>query len=275
MGWHSAQYTHTVVEVMRRAFADRASFLGDTDFVKVPVNALTSRAFADARRRTIDPDRATSSIEVGAGDPAPYESPETTHFTIVDSDGNIVSNTYTLNDSYGSGATIRGTGMLMNNEMDDFTSKPGVPNFYGLIQGEANAIQPNKRPLSAMTPTIVLKDGKPLLAIGSPGGPTIINTVLHVLLNVIDFDQTLQQAIDAPRFHHQWQPDQIFWEKFGVNPDTRGQLERMGHTFREIPGMTRNVPGEIGDAHGVMIDPATGMRMGASDPRRGGAAIGW
>lgn len=274
MGWHSAQYTHTVVEVMRRAFADRASFLGDTDFVKVPVSALTSRAFADARRKTIDPNRATSSAEVGAGDPAPYESPETTHYTIVDRDGNIVSNTYTLNDSYGSGVTIRGTGVLMNNEMDDFTSKPGVPNFYGLIQGEANAIQPKKRPLSAMTPTIVLKDGKPLMAIGSPGGPTIINTVLHVVLNVIDFEQTLQQAIDAPRFHHQWQPDHIFWEKFGVNPDTRARLEQIGHKFREIPGMGRT-PGEIGDAHGVMIDPTTGMRMGASDPRRGGGAVGY
>jgi len=275
MGWHSAQYTHTVVEAMRRAFADRAQYLGDTDFVKVPVAALTSRPFADQRRRTIDPHRASSSRQEGPGNPAPYESPETTHYTIIDADGIIVSNTYTLNDSYGSGVTIRGTGILMNDEMDDFTSKPGVPNDYGLIQGEANAIQPKKRPLSSMTPTIVLKDGKPLLAIGSPGGPTIINTVLHVLLNVIDFGQNIQQAIDAPRFHHQWLPDFIFWEAFGMSPDTRTRLDQMGHAFRPLPGMNRNTPGEIGDAHGVMIDPATGMRLGASDPRRGGEAIGW
>ncbi|HEU4886320.1 MAG TPA: gamma-glutamyltransferase [Thermoanaerobaculia bacterium] len=275
MGWHSAQYTHTVVEVMRRAFADRAKFLGDTDFVKVPVSALTSRAFADERRRTIDPNRASSSRSVGAGDPAPHESTETTHYTIIDADGNIVSNTYTLNDGYGSGVTIRGTGVLMNDEMDDFTSKVGVPNDYGLIQGEANAIAPKKRPLSSMTPTIVLKDGKTFFAIGSPGGPTIINTVLHVILNVVDFEQNIQRAIDAPRFHHQWMPDHISWEKFGFSPDTREKLEQMGHTFRNIPGMNRNTPGEIGDAQGVMIDPVNGMRMGAADPRRGGEAVGW
>lgn len=275
MGWHSSQYMHTVVEVMRRAFADRAKFLGDTDFVKVPVRALTSRAFADERRRTIDPNRASTSREVGAGNPAPYESPETTHYTIIDNDGNIVSNTYTLNDGYGSGVTIRGTGILMNDEMDDFTAKVGVPNDYGLIQGDANAIAPKKRPLSSMTPTIVLKDSKPLFAIGSPGGPTIINTVLQVILNVIDFEQNIQQAIDAPRFHHQWFPDHIFWEKFGVNPDTRAQLEKMGHTFRTLPGMNRNTPGQIGDAQGVMIDPVNGMRLGGSDPRRGGEAVGY
>jgi gamma-glutamyltranspeptidase/glutathione hydrolase len=274
MGWHSAQYTHTVVESMRRAFADRAKFLGDTDFVKVPVSALTSVRYATERRQGIDPNRASSSKEAGAGDPAPYESPETTHFTIIDAEGNIVSNTYTLNDSYGSGATIKGTGILINDEMDDFTSKVGVPNDYGLIQGEANAIAPKKRPLSSMTPTIVLKDGKPLFAIGSPGGPTIINTVLQVVLNVIDFGMNIQEAIDAPRFHHQWLPDQIFWEERGVNPDTRTRLEAMGHTFRNIPGASRS-PGTIGDAHGVMIDPATGMRLGASDPRLGGVAVGW
>lgn len=275
MGWHSAQYMHTVVEVMRRAFADRAKFLGDTDFVKVPVSVLTSRAFADARRLTIDPNRASTSREIGAGDPAPYESPETTHYTIIDSDGTIVSNTYTINDGYGSGVTIRGTGILMNDEMDDFTSKVGVPNDYGLIQGDANAITPKKRPLSSMTPTIVLKDGKPLFAIGSPGGPTIINTVLQVILNVIDFEQNIQQAIDAPRFHHQWNPDVIYWEKFGVNPDTRAQLEKMGHVFRTLPGMNRNTPGQLGDAQGVMIDPVNGMRLGGSDPRRGGEAVGY
>ena len=274
MGWGSAQYTHTMVEVMRRAFADRAQFLGDTDFVKVPVSALTHPKYAAERRASIDPARASKSLEAGAGNPAPYESPDTTHFTVVDGDGNVVSSTYTLNDSYGAGVTAKGTGVLLNNEMDDFTSKAGVPNDYGLIQGEANAIQPRKRPLSSMTPTIVLKDGKPYFAIGSPGGPTIINTVLHVIVNVIDFGMDMQEAIDAPRFHHQWLPDVIYWEKFGVNPDTRAVLEKMGHTFRDIPGASRNAPSDIGDAHGVMID-ATGMRLGASDPRLGGVAVGY
>jgi gamma-glutamyltranspeptidase/glutathione hydrolase len=260
---------------MRRAFADRAQFLGDTDFVKVPVTALTSRAYADERRKSIDPLHASPSRDAGAGNPAPYESPETTHFTIIDNDGNIVSSTYTLNDSFGSGVTAKGTGVLLNNEMDDFTSKIGVPNDYGLIQGEANAIAPKKRPLSSMTPAIVLKDGKPAFAIGSPGGPTIINTVLQVILNVVDFHMDIQQAISAPRFHHQWMPDQIFWETFDLQPDTRKALEAMGHVFREIPGMNRNTPGAIGDAHGVAIDPATGMRLGASDPRLGGVPVGW
>jgi len=275
MGWHSSQYVHTVVEVMRRAFADRAQFLGDTDFVKVPVNALISRAYADERRKTIDPLHASSSRDAGAGNPAPYESPETTHFTIVDADGAIVSSTYTLNDSYGAGVTAKGTGFLLNNEMDDFTSKVGVPNDYGLIQGEANAIAPKKRPLSSMTPTIVLKDGKPAFAIGSPGGPTIINTVLQVILNVVDFKMDIQAAISAPRFHHQWLPDVIYWEQYDLQPDTRKAIEAMGHTFRELPGANRNTPGTIGDAHGIAIDPDTGMRMGASDPRLGGTPSGW
>jgi len=274
MKWHSAQYLHTLVEVMRRAFADRAQFLGDADFVKVPLAALTDPRYAAERRRSIDPNRASSSRETGAGDPVPYESPETTHFTIVDDEGNVVSNTYTLNDSYGSGVTAKGTGVLLNDEMDDFTSKAGVPNDYGLIQGEANAIAPKKRPLSSMTPTIVVKDGKLWFAAGSPGGPTIINTVLQVILNVIDFHMDIQQAVDAPRVHHQWLPDQIYWEEYGVSPDTRAILEKMGHTFRPIPGASRS-PSNIGDAEGVMIDPETGMRMGGSDSRLGGVAVGF
>ena len=268
LGWHSSKYVHTLVETMRRAFADRAEFLGDTDFAAgVPVKALSSRAYANERRKSIDPLRATSSKEIGAGQPARYESMETTHFTIVDAEGNVVSNTYTLNDGYGSGITARGTGILLNNEMDDFTSKPGVPNDYQLIQGEANAIQPQKRPLSSMTPSIVLKDGKVLFAVGSPGGPTIINTVLQVILNIIDFEMDIQEAIAAPRFHHQWLPDEIYWEPF-FNPDTRQALERMGHTFRE-----RST--NLGDAQGIMIDPKTGIRMGASDPRLGGVPVGY
>jgi gamma-glutamyltranspeptidase/glutathione hydrolase len=273
MGWHSSQYVHTVVEVMRRAFADRAEHLGDTDFVKVPVSGLVSRAYADARRKTIDPAHATPSRITPAGQPAPYESPETTHFTIVDGEGNVVSNTYTLNDSYGSGATAKGTGILLNDEMDDFTSRPGVPNDYELIQGEANAIAPKKRPLSSMTPTIVMKDGNVWFATGSPGGPTIINTVLQIVLNIVDFDMTMQEAVDAPRFHHQWLPDTIFWEARDLQTDTRTAVEKLGHIFRDKPGFSDS--STMGDANGVMIDRTTGWRMGASDPRRGGAPAGW
>ncbi|MEO8380020.1 MAG: gamma-glutamyltransferase [Acidobacteriota bacterium] len=274
MGWHSSQSVHTMVEVMRRAFADRAAYLGDADFVNVPLAGLTSPTYAAARAKSIT-DRATPSKDVLGGNPAAYESPETTHFTIVDAEGNVVSNTYTLNDSYGAGVTVAGTGMLINNEMDDFTSKVGVANVYGLIQGEANAIVPKKRPLSSMTPAIVLQDGKLFFAVGSPGGPTIINTVLQVIVNVIDFGMNIQQAISAPRFHHQWLPDFIFWEQFDFAADTRSALEARGHTFRPLPGMDKTDPGEIGDAQGVLIDPKSGMRMGGSDPRRGGAAIGF
>lgn len=277
MGWHSSKHVHTMVEVMRRAFADRASFLGDADFVEVPVAALTSRAFALERAKSIDPAKASTSREVGAGNPAPYESPDTTHFTIIDPEGTVVANTYTLNSGYGSGATARGTGILLNNEMDDFTSKVGVPNAYGLLQGESNAIAPGKRPLSAMTPTIVLKDGKVTFATGSPGGPTIINTVLQVIVNVVDFDMDIQEAVSQGRFHHQWFPDHIYWEKHDLNADTRSILEAMGHIFRPIPGMSQTT-GEldsIGDAHSIMVDPVNGMRLGAADPRRGGAAVGF
>ena len=268
MGWHSSQQVHTVAEVMRRAFADRAEFLGDTDFVKVPVTELLSRAYADERRKTIDDAHASTSREVGAGKPSGYESPQTTHFTIIDGAGGVVSSTYTLNDGYGSGVTAQGTGFLLNDEMDDFTSKPGVPNDYQLIQGEANAIQPKKRPLSSMTPTIVLKDGKVAFAIGSPGGPTIINTVLQLILNVVDYGMDIQAAIDAPRFHHQWLPDELYWEELEFNRDTRDALERRGHHFREKAT-------SLGDAQGIAVEAATGMRMGASDPRLGGVPVGY
>ncbi|HSB09949.1 MAG TPA: gamma-glutamyltransferase [Blastocatellia bacterium] len=264
----SSDTIHLLVESQRRAFADRAEFLGDADFVKVPVEGLTSKRYGSQLAQTIDPDHATPSAKIHAGKPTSAESTETTHFTVIDEEGNVVSNTYTLNGGYGSGVTARGTGILLNNEMDDFTSKPGVPNAYGLLQSENNAIAPRKRPLSAMTPTIVLKDGKVWFAIGSPGGPTIINTVLQVIVNVIDFGMNIQQAIDAPRFHHQWMPDRIQFEPMGINRDTRVALERKGHVFAEKPG-------NMGDAEGVMIDPKTGTRMGASDPRSGGVAVGY
>lgn len=265
---NSSDAVHLLVEAERRAFADRAEYMGDTDFVKVPVEGLISKKYAGELIKTIDLERATPSSEIRAGRPAAYESAETTHYTVIDGEGNIVSNTYTLNNSYGAGVIARGTGILLNNEMDDFTSKPGVPNAYGLLQSEANAIAPRKRPLSAMTPTIVLKDGKVYFAIGSPGGPTIINTVLQVIVNIIDFKMNIQQAIDAPRFHHQWMPDQIRWEPYGLNADTRRALEKRGHVFAEKPGY-------MGDAEGIMIDPKTGMRLGASDPRLGGVPVGY
>lgn len=266
---NSSETIHLMVEIERRAFADRAAFLGDTDFVNnVPISGLIAKDYAASAVKTIKPDRATPSGEIREGNPVAYESPETTHFTVVDEEGNVVSNTYTLNNSYGSGVTARGTGILLNNEMDDFTSKPGVPNAYGLLQSENNAIAPRKRPLSAMTPTIVLKDGKVLFAVGSPGGPTIINTVFQVIVNVLDFGMNLQQAIDAPRFHHQWMPDHIRWEPYGMNADTRKALEARGHKFADKPGY-------MGDAEGIMIESQTGMRLGASDPRLGGAAIGY
>jgi len=268
LGAGSSETIHLLIEAQRRAFADRAEFMGDADFVKVPVAGLVSKKYASELVKTIDREHATPSSKIRAGSATAYESPETTHFTVIDDEGNVVSNTYTLNGGFGSGVTARGTGVLLNNEMDDFTSKPGVPNAYGLLQSENNAIAPRKRPLSAMTPTIVMKDGKVWFAIGSPGGPTIINTVLQVIVNIVDFGMNLQQAIDTPRFHHQWMPDRIQWEPMGINRDTRVALERKGHVFAEKPG-------NMGDAEGVMIDLKTGMRLGASDPRSGGVSVGY
>lgn len=278
MGPGSSQATHVMVEAMRRAFADRAEFLGDTDFVKVPVAGLTSKKYADAVAQTIKLDRASTSKEIGHGRPTGYESTETTHFTVVDKDGNAVANTYTLNGSYGSKVTVEGAGFLLNNEMDDFAPKPGEANMYGLIQGENNAVAARKRPLSAMTPTIVLKDGKLWFTVGSPGGPTIINTVMEVIVNVIDHGMNIQQAVDWPRFHHQWMPDQISVEPFGFAPDVVQKLRAMGHKVAEPPRAVTSMfdqPGLIGDAHAIMIDPEAGVRLGAADSRRGGKAVGY
>ena len=268
LGHNSSAAVHLLVEAQRRAFADRAEFMGDADFVKVPVEGLVSKKYAAGLAETINREKATPSASIKAGNPVAYESTQTTHYTVIDAEGNVVSNTYTLNGGYGSGVTARGTGVLLNNEMDDFTSKPGVPNAYGLLQSENNAIAPRKRPLSAMTPTIVLKDGKVYFAIGSPGGPTIINTVLQVIVNVLDFGMNIQQAIDAPRFHHQWMPDEIRWEPYGLNNDTRAALEKRGHVFAKRAGY-------MGDAEGIMIDPRSGMRLGASDTRSGGVPVGY
>ena len=268
LGQNSAAHLHLMVETMRRAFADRAAYLGDADFVEVPVTGLTSPEYANELVKGIDLERATPSAKIREGNPVAYESPETTHFTVVDAEGNVVSNTYTLNNGFGCGVTVRGAGILLNNEMDDFTSKPGVANAYGLIQRENNSIEPRKRPLSAMTPTIVLKEGKLWFAVGSPGGPTIINTVLQVISNVIDFKMNLKQAIDAPRVHHQWMPDEVRWEPYGLNADTYAALEKRGQILAKRPRY-------MGDAEGIMIDPETGIRLGASDPRLGGVPVGY
>jgi gamma-glutamyltranspeptidase/glutathione hydrolase len=266
---NSSDRYHLMAEAMRRAFADRAEYMGDSDFVKVPLEGLIDKSYAATLRSTINTEKASTSAEVRAGKPAGYESDETTHFTVVDAQGNAVANTYTLNNSYGSAAVVKGTGMLLNDEMDDFAAKPGTSNMYGLIQGERNAVAPRKRPLSAMTPTIVLrKDGSLWFTVGSPGGPTIINTVLCVITNVIDFDMNIQQAIDAPRLHHQWLPDELVGEPFGFSGDTQRALSARGHTLAKQK--------YLGDAEGIMIEEKTGIRLGATDPRRSdGAAVGY
>ena len=265
----SADYYHLLVEAMRRAYADRAEYMGDADFVSVQVAGMIDKPYAGRLRSTIKLDRASTSSEIAAGKPAGYESTQTTHFTIVDPAGNAVSNTYTLNGWFGSGVVAHGTGVLLNNEMDDFTSKPGAPNLYGAIQGERNAIAPRKRPLSSMTPTFVLRpNGSLYFAIGSPGGTTITNTVLQVITGVIDHGMSLQAAIDAPHIHHQWQPDEIQDEPLGLSPDTRRALEARGHKFAPTP---RN----MSDLQGVMIEEKTNMRLGASDARQDGVAVGF
>jgi gamma-glutamyltranspeptidase/glutathione hydrolase len=263
-GAGSAMTVHYMAEAMRRYFADRAEHLGDADFVKVPITSLLDPKYMAKLRSSIDPERATPSSEVKAGVFARHESAETTHYTVADAEGNIVCVTYTLNGGYGSKVTATGLGFLLNNEMDDFAPKPGEANMYGLIQGEANAIAPAKAPLSSMTPTIALKDGRPYLALGSPGGPTIINTVLEVLVNVIDFGMNVQEAVNWPRFHHQWMPDELRMEP-GYSPDTVALLEKRGYTVKRV-----NAQGEV-----AAIRFENGWLEGAPDPRSEGTAEGY
>ena len=301
LGAQSAAKYHLFTEVMRRAFRDRAEYLGDPDFVKVPVAELLDRTYLKKRMADFSPTRATPSekIEPGLGTvkltslPPGFpglslshhstlnaqlarlapESTETTHFSIVDAAGNAVANTSTLNGGYGSGVTIPGTGILMNNEMDDFTAKVGVKNMYGLLQGPANAIVPGKRPLSSMTPTIVLKDKKLFFVTGSPGGPTIINTVLQIVSNVIDFGMSVTQAVESPRIHHQWMPDSLSYERNGLSTDTANILKSLGHSFKERASYEGAYQG---DGETIMVDPQTNLRLGASDLRRGDSkAVGY
>ena len=260
LGHNSAQTIHLMAEAMKLAYADRSEHLGDPAYWDVPVAGLTSKAYAAKLREGIPLRHARPSTSIKPGNPAPYESDETTHFSIMDAEGNVVANTYTINFSFGAGIVAAGTGILLNNEMDDFSAKPGVPNAYGLIGGEANAVEPGKRPLSSMTPTLVLRGGEPVLATGSPGGSRIITTVLQIIMNVIDHGMNIAEATAAPRVHHQWLPDELRVEQ-GLSPDTLDLLAARGHdvVVRDTMGSTQSVMrGE-------------GGYLGAADPRRPGA----
>jgi gamma-glutamyltranspeptidase/glutathione hydrolase len=266
-GAGSAAVIHYMAEVMRRFFADRARYMGDPDFVKLPVGGLLDPSYLHMRRASIDPDHATPSAQVSPGKPAGAEGSETTHFNVVDAEGNAVAVTYTLNDGFGNGITIPGAGFLLNDEMDDFSAKPGAANMFGLVEGEANAIQPGKRPLSAMTPTILTRDGKLFMVVGSPGGPRIITAVLQVILNVVDFGMNIQDAVDFPRFHHQWIPDQISME-FGFSPDTVALLKARGHKVDQFS------PGRVMSSVEAIVNDG-GWLQGAYDGRRPGKAAGY
>jgi len=287
-GSRSAESVHFITEAFRRAFFDRAEFLGDPDFAKLPIAQLTDKKYADAWRSTIDPDHATASNDLQRpaifntlalaptpqSPPAPpRESPHTTHYSVVDSDGNAVAVTTTINDWFGSRVTAEGLGFLLNDEMDDFSAKPGAPNGDGLIQGPANSIGPGKRPLSSMTPTIVLKDGKLFLVLGSPGSSRIITTVALAIVGVVDYGMNIQEAIDAPRFHQQWMPDLLFVESW-FSQDTLHALEKMG--YKIAGGQNNHSPRSYwSDAECIAIDPQTEERLGASDGRNSGKPVGY
>ncbi|MCH7612239.1 MAG: gamma-glutamyltransferase [Candidatus Marinimicrobia bacterium] len=272
LGWNSSDYIHILTEVERRAYADRAEHLGDPDFWDVPLNMLLSKDYATKRIQNISMEKASKSTDIFAGDLSGYESRETTHYSVVDKDGNVVSVTTTINLSYGSGILVPGAGFFLNNEMDDFSSKPGVPNVFGLIGNEANAIEPGKRPLSSMTPTIVLKNSNPFMIIGSSGGSTIITTTLQSILNVIVHGMDVKEAVSFPRFHSQWLPDVIMTEPNGLSKDTIRNLKRMGHTIVPYHGTVRK-PGYIGQANGIIINEK-GF-WGGGDTRGETSAIGY
>jgi len=266
LGYGSAETTRLMVEAMRHAYVDRNSSLGDPDFVDNPIEKLLNKSYAEEIRAKIDPFKAGVSKELmpkGFG-----ESIETTHYSIVDKDGNAVAVTYTLNGSFGAGVVAEGTGILLNNEMDDFTMKPGVPNLYGLVQGEANAIEPKKSPLSSMSPTVVSKDGKPFMVIGSPGGSRIITITLEAIMNVVDHGMNLQEAIDAPRIHHQWLPDRVYMEPYALSPDTRKILAGMGYQVGIDPDWTI-----WGEAAGILVGGRSVKEIEAGGGKRFYGAI--
>ena len=266
LGHNSIESIHLMGEAMKRAFADRSKYLGDPDFVKIPIEGLLSKEYAAQLRTQIDHFKATPSQDILPSPPPGYESNETTHYSVIDKEGNAVSNTYTLNFSFGSGIVVSGAGFLLNNEMDDFSVKPGTPNAYGLISSRANAIEPRKRMLSSMSPTIVLKEGKPFLITGSPGGSQITTTILQVIMNVIDHQMSIQEAVKAIRIHHQWLPDELRYEE-GLNPEVIKQLTEMGHKMV--------LKRTIGTAQSILVDQEKGFIYGAADPRRAGLALGY
>ena len=265
--FQSKMHIHYLAEAEKRAYADRAEYLGDIDFTPIPLENLISKEYADIRFKSINQSSATKSDDIFHGDLSFYESEETTHFSIVDKFGNAVSLTTTLNSSFGNGITVDNAGFILNNEMDDFSSKPGVPNMYGLVGNEANAIEPGKRMLSSMTPTIVEnKDGNLFMVLGSPGGSTIITTVTQIIMNVIDFNMSIQEAVESKRFHHQWLPDVIQIERNSIANEVIEGLTSMGHEYRYRPS--------IGEANSIMIN-ADKLFLGASDSRRGAVAAGY
>ena len=271
LGWHSPDALHLLIESMRIAYADRATYLGDPDFIKVPVKALISPVYAQKRRQEINPQKATPSSQVKAVDPAVLqrltkESIETSHLTVVDRDRNAVSLTFTVNLGFGAGVVAKGTGIVLNNEMDDFAIAPNTPNAFGLVGGTANAIAPNKIPLSSMTPTIITENGRLRLAVGSPGGSTIITTVLQIVLNVLVYDMDVRKAVAAPRVHHQWLPDRLNVESWGLDTLTIADLKRRGHQIEERPSW--------GNANAIVVMP-DGSLEGAADPRGEGVAAGF
>jgi gamma-glutamyltranspeptidase/glutathione hydrolase len=267
LGYNSAKYVHLVTEVMRRAFADRAHFLGDPDFVNIPQLELLTEKYNQQRMESFNWNKASSSDSISHGDPLQYqESKETTHFSIVDKNGNAVGVTTTLNGSFGNKIAVDGAGFLLNNEMDDFTAQPGEPNMFGLIQGKANAVAPKKRMLSSMSPTIVTKNDTTRMVLGAAGGPRIITATFHNFLNMTVFGMEPQAANSAPRFHHQWMPDKLYYEEFGLSPDTREKLKEWGHTLSATDG--------VGRAHTIYIDE-NGLKYGSPDPRGDGTAEGY
>ncbi len=289
MGDRSAQSMHYTIEAFRRAFFDRAEFMGDPDFAKIPVAQLIDKKYAAAWQQTIDPEHATPSKDLkrpaifteleqyAAEHPpaqAPPESNHTTHYSVMDADGNAVAVTTTINDWFGSRVTADGLGFLLNDEMDDFSSKPGVPNSDGLIQSSTNAIGPGKRPLSSMTPTIVVRDGKTVMVLGSPGSSKIITTVANVLMGVVDYGMNIQEAVNAPRFHNQWMPDMVYVEKW-FSPDTLNLLQHMGYNVQIGLRYGTNTSSYWSDAECIAVDDKTGDRLGASDVRDGGKAVGY
>lgn len=275
LGWNSAQSAHHMIEAMRHAYVDRNSYLGDPDFVKNPMDRLLDKGYAEKVRAVIDPKKAGVSKDIKPGVP-PHEGSNTTHYSIADKWGNAVSVTYTLNDWFGAKVTAAKTGVLLNDEMDDFTAKIGVPNLYGLVQGEANKIEPGKRPLSSMSPTIVSKDGKPVMVVGTPGGSRIITAVLQTMINAIDHGMTVQEAVDAPRFHQQWLPDVTNVETFAFSADTRKILTDMGHNLG-VPQPANHLAAIIVGAPSLGGKPVANNRFyGANDPRRNtGLALGY